>query len=296
MQPFTKMKRLSDVAIADVEQSVAGTRNIARMKTGMPTPEGIQAPVIPENVPIEGEAGPSALDVASQLTQAATGGKTRLGAQALKIAQESGALPEISKNVGRALQKTGRYALPTTAGLSGISSMGAGGPLQMPEQGQGQMGMAPGALSANPFLSLTGQAPAYLMPIAQQAMIGMFAPQLLGSAPTAQAAEAANKLQQVQSAASQLPALLQQYQAAGGAQGGILGRARGLADTIFGGPAAAYGPQSQQLATQLSQATGTPVTLPGIAQTETAAQGTLAQLLAALNAYGVNPGMPQTAL
>lgn len=287
MQPFTKMDTISQQAIKDIEQAPGTAADIQRLKLGKPSSEGIGQPVIPESLPTE-EGPASAADLAMKVLEQAPSKSGMLNAT-IRAAQEAGVVPAVSKGVGRALEATGKYAAPTTVGLSGISSMGPGGPAPMNQQPTANAGMAPGGLSNNPFLSFTGQAPGYLMPIAQQAMIGMFAPQLMSSAPSAQAAEAAKTMQGVQTASSQLGPLMEQFYNAGGAQGGFLGRARGLADMLTGGPAAAYGRQAQQLGGQISNLTGAPVTLPSISQTPTAAQGTLDQLLAALQSYGVNP-------
>lgn len=211
-------------------------------------------------------------------------------------------LAGVSPKTLNALTRTGAIAGGAGTTLSrmpaaAITPFGGG---ESDMQQQGMQGQAPGAMGPNPFLSYVGGSPAYLQPQATTALLGMFAPQLLGNAPMAQAGEAAKTQQILQAAAAQLPELMQLYEAAGGAQGGILGRLRGGLGAITGGPEATYSDQAKALQTALA---GTPqapgpiptATLPQITQTGPAAQGALNQLLAALQAYGVNPQVPPIA-
>lgn len=94
------------------------------------------------------------------------------------------------------------------------------------------------------------------------------------------------KLQGGVGAQSQIPALLEAFNAAGGAQGAIGGGLANLGGMITGGPAAQYQQRADALSQSIKEATGQSVQLPSLSNNPEAAQSIIQQLLAVLQSSG----------
>lgn len=82
---------------------------------------------------------------------------------------------------------------------------------------------------------------------------------------------------------AQLPELIREYNAAGGAQGAMGGLLQTIGGKLTGGPAAQYQQRADALRQEYKNATGQDLLLPTIGMNQNAAQSTLAQLAAALS-------------
>jgi len=220
------------------------------------------------------------------------------GAGILTKAQKA-ATGKVSQDILPALSRAAGVAGATGINMatqpSASTQVGVGGTQQ--QQGVNMGNQQDQSLASNPFLSLTGQAPSVLQPIAMQALLGMFAPSLMNQGTTTAAANASQQVQKAQQAGAQLQALMQQYNQGGGAQGGILGTLAPIKAAITGGPAGSYGANANQVLQQISQATGVPanqLTAPQLSQNQAAAGNTVQQLVALLNASGANVGAQPT--
>lgn len=126
-------------------------------------------------------------------------------------------------------------------------------------------------------------------PIALQALLGMFDPNLLNSTVEGNAATAQQGIQKATQASALLPNLEQEFSQSGGGQGlagGLLSRIGGL---IPGTPASNYNAQAASEARALSNATGstiTPAELPQLTQSSQTANDTLQRLQSLLSALG----------
>lgn len=107
----------------------------------------------------------------------------------------------------------------------------------------------------------------------------------------APAADELKTLNGINSAQSQLASLVDLYNKAGGAQGPIGGILAKLGGALTGSPAASYDGQADQLVKEISGITGTQINAPSLTMNKTAANGVLAQLQAALAAYGGGGGI-----
>lgn len=102
---------------------------------------------------------------------------------------------------------------------------------------------------------------------------------------------AIGKLQGGVGAQSQIPALIQAYNAAGGAQGAAGGLLANLGGAITGGPAAQYQARADALQKSIQEATGQNVQLPGLGMNQEAANSAIQQLLAVLQSSGTHGGV-----
>lgn len=93
-------------------------------------------------------------------------------------------------------------------------------------------------------------------------------------------------------AESQIPALLQAFNAAGGAQGALGGGLANLGGLITGGPAAQYQQRANALQKAIETATGQNVQMPSLTMNPQAAQSVIQQLLAVLNSSGTPSAVP----
>lgn len=98
--------------------------------------------------------------------------------------------------------------------------------------------------------------------------------------------QALGGLQGTVGAQAQLPALLEAFNAAGGAQGAIGGGLAGLGGMITGGPAAQYAQRADALQKAIQTSTGQNVQLPSLSMNPQAAQSVIQQLLAVLQSSG----------
>jgi hypothetical protein len=90
-------------------------------------------------------------------------------------------------------------------------------------------------------------------------------------------------LQGTASIQAQLPALIEAYNAAGGAQGAAGGILHQLGGAITGGPAAQYQQRADALRHEYQASTGQNLVLPSLTMNQGAAQSTLGQLVDAMN-------------
>lgn len=96
-------------------------------------------------------------------------------------------------------------------------------------------------------------------------------------------------------AESQLPALIQAFNAAGGAQGALGGGLANLGGLLTGGPAAQYQARANELQKEIQTATGQNVQMPTLGMNQPAAQSAIQQLLAVLNSSGTPSAIPAMA-
>lgn len=96
-------------------------------------------------------------------------------------------------------------------------------------------------------------------------------------------------------AESQLPALIQAFNAAGGAQGALGGGLANLGGLLTGGPAAQYQQRANELQKSIQAATGQNVAMPTLGMNQPAAQSAIQQLLAVLNSSGTPSAIPAMA-
>lgn len=101
---------------------------------------------------------------------------------------------------------------------------------------------------------------------------------------------AIGKLQGGVGAQSQIPELIQAYNAAGGAQGAAGGLLANLGGMLTGGPAAQYQQRADALQKSIMDSTGQNVTLPSLGMNQQAANSVIQQLLAVLQSSGTQSG------
>lgn len=158
-----------------------------------------------------------------------------------------------------------------------------------------------GLPSNNIFGSLlpgSGVSQAY-EPLALQALYGMYDPALLNGTVETNAANAANNLTKVQSAAAQLPELQSLFNQAGGAQGPVGGLLSTLSAKLFGGAAGTYGQQAQQILSQISKNTGIPsdeLIAPQLTQSPSSASSALTGIQSLLQALGAQGNSPSNSV
>lgn len=157
---------------------------------------------------------------------------------------------------------SGGAALATQGGAPAGAPMptNAGGTMQPTAATQG-VAPATGAASPNPFLSLipgSGVSAAY-QPIAQNEMVSMFDPSLLGQTQAGANTAAqgiSDKQQALQQTMSLVNSLKGEYQQAGGGQGALGGILSQLQGKTTGGPARAYQGEAATAASSIATATG----------------------------------------
>jgi hypothetical protein len=207
--------------------------------------------------------------------------------KALSLGRKGGVAGTAALGLSNLLQRIA----PTAGTITGqtianspnyVAPAGAGAALNMQPQGIGSTGNALGdilnsnsttALPLQELLTLQEHGGGYNVPTEMSQW----------------ATPAATSLKQMTAASSaqkQLQALMALYNSAGGAQGTIGGLLSQLGGAVTGGPAGQYGAQAQQLAQQISGLTGTQISAPSLTMTPETAQGVLAQMQAALSAYG----------
>lgn len=280
-QPFVNVARVGDNASKDIATDVTSARAVRRAKTladaGMPVQTGVPG------------ASDHLVDAAGHL---ATGSKIKAIASLIKASGATSMPGKIAGRTGSALERISKLVPSAGAALGTIPSIGTPGvtpnsAITAPQGGTTMNGAGAGPI--NPFLSLTGQAPAVYQPIALQALLGMFDPAALNSSVEDNAANASGVISKAQGAASQIPGLVSEFNQAGGAQGPIGGLLSKLSAAFTGGPASQYNAQAAQAAQALSAATGIPVSqlmTPQITQNQQSAQDTINQLSQLLSQYG----------
>lgn len=279
MSRFTNMNKLGNAAVK-AQSDVASPATVARAKELL-MPGSASSPVS------------NGIDLASGVG-AATGHPAALAGAIVNHVAQSEAAPAAVQKLGDVLTRIAPLAKPAAVTVATSPNavpqgpQGAGNiqaPLMM-NQGVGANPMQQG----NIFTSQSPQA----MPLAMQALAGMFDPNLLSTFAPA-AAAASQNIQKAQTAQALLPELAQQFNQAGGAQGPIAGTLTKLGSMFTGGPASQYGPAADSLAKQLSAATGiniTPDMLPQITQNQTSAQDAMQRIQSLLTSLGAGVSTP----
>ena len=299
MAPFAQTNEATNLANSFNENVSAGTAAKNRVQA--------QANQILKNAGIEQGSKMSKQTLAKHLALGAglldemSGTKNKL----LKAAGIAAMLPDLGSalsggeaaNVGgNVLSKLGAgINVPAAAAGSMLASGAPTAPTTPLELNQGANSMLPGT-QVNPagiFASLPGMGGSpQLEAQAMQALMGMTDPYLMGQYGT-QAAQEGVQAQKARTAEAALPQFVSEFNAAGGGQGRIGALLSRIGSYFGGGPASNIGGQTQQVAQQLSTATGVPVGtieqyMPQIGQSPQVAQMNLQQLQNILTSLGGN--------
>jgi len=273
MQQFTQMNHASKMAIDDIENVTGSARAEQRAKFaadgGVVTPDEV-ANINPTDVAAMAK-NPIMTLASKALTLGSQGGKAGKAAEGLGSLLQRIA-PVVGTGTGQLLGNSPNYVAPASAETG----------LSMQNNGIGANGNALGdilnskstaAIPIQQLLRLQENGGGYNVPVEMSQW-------------ATPAASALKQMTAASSAEKQLQSLISLYDAAGGAQGTAGGLLSQLGGMFTGGPAGQYGAQAGQLAQQISKLTDTPINVPSLTMNPEAAQGVLAQMQAALSAYG----------